>query len=160
MQNRCATLGMLGLPAPADTFRDPVHGYIGVYEWEKEIIDTRTFQRLRSIRQLGPTFYLYHGAEHSRFGHSLGVMHLAGRVVGNILQNQEARQRVSAIWPDGDPRATTPEPLWKPASQDCYTTSDMRHSHILGKIGSSRTRELTSATVWTSSVRPLLSSAT
>ncbi len=43
------------------------------------------FQRLRSIRQLALTSYIYHGAEHSRFGHSLGVMHLAGRTVEKLL---------------------------------------------------------------------------
>lgn len=74
------------LPEPTRTFRDPIHGYIGVYDWEKDIIDTPVFQRLRGIRQLGLSSYVYHGAEHSRFGHSLGVMHLAGRFVGRILR--------------------------------------------------------------------------
>ena len=79
------------LPKPTETFRDPVHGYIDVYDWEKDIINTRGFQRLRGIRQLGLTSYVYHGAEHSRFGHSLGVMHLAGRVVDNILRHPSNR---------------------------------------------------------------------
>ena len=76
----------MALPEPSSTFRDPIHGYIGVFEWEKEIIDTPTFQRLRAIHQLGLTSYVYHGAEQSRFGHSLGVMHLAGRFVEKILK--------------------------------------------------------------------------
>ena len=75
------------LPPPSEAFRDPVHGYINVYSWEKEIIDNPTFQRLRAIRQLGLTSNVYHGAEHSRFGHSLGVMHLAGRFVEKILRH-------------------------------------------------------------------------
>ena len=79
------------LPEPTRTFRDPIHGYIGVYEWEKEIIDTPVFQRLRGIRQMGLSSYVYHGAEHSRFGHSLGVMHLAGRFVGKILRHPKHR---------------------------------------------------------------------
>ena len=74
------------LPNPSATFRDPVHGYIDVLPHEREIIDTHSFQRLRSIRQLGLTSYVYHGAEHSRFGHSLGVMHLAGRFAERLLQ--------------------------------------------------------------------------
>ena len=74
------------LPSPIATFRDPVHGYIDVYPHERAIIDTPTFQRLRSIKQLGLTYYVYHGAEHSRFGHSLGVMHLAGRFAERLLQ--------------------------------------------------------------------------
>lgn len=74
------------LPSPIATFRDPVHGYIDVYSHERAIIDTPAFQRLRSIKQLGLTSYVYHGAEHSRFGHSLGVMHLAGRFAERLLQ--------------------------------------------------------------------------
>ena len=75
------------LPEPTITFRDPIHNYIPVYEWEKEIIDTPAFQRLRGIRQLGLTSFIYHGAEHSRFGHSLGVMHLAGRFVHRLFRD-------------------------------------------------------------------------
>ena len=81
----------MALPEPSSTFRDPVHGYIGVFEWEKEIIDTPAFQRLRAIHQLGLTSYVYHGAEHSRFGHSLGVMHLVGRFVEKILRRPSHR---------------------------------------------------------------------
>ena len=76
----------MALPEPGTTFRDPVHGYIGVFDWERKIIDLPVFQRLRGIRQLGLSSYVYHGAEHSRFGHSLGVMHLAGRFVEKILR--------------------------------------------------------------------------
>ena len=75
------------LPEPTITFRDPIHNYIPVYDWEKEIIDTPAFQRLRGIRQLGLTSFVYHGAEHSRFGHSLGVMHLAGQFVRRLFRN-------------------------------------------------------------------------
>ena len=75
------------LPEPTTTFRDPIHNYIPVYDWEKEIIDTPAFQRLRGIRQLGLTSYIYHGAEHSRFGHSLGVMHLAGQFVRQLFRD-------------------------------------------------------------------------
>ena len=82
----------MALPEPSSIFRDPVHGYIGVFEWEKEIIDTPAFQRLRAIHQLGLTSYVYHGAEQSRFGHSLGVMHLAGRFVERILRRPSHKE--------------------------------------------------------------------
>ena len=84
----------MALPEPANTFRDPVHGYIGVFDWEREIIDQPVFQRLRGIRQLGLSSYVYHGAEHSRFGHSLGVMHLAGRFVEKMLKRPRHRSLI------------------------------------------------------------------
>ncbi len=70
-------------------FRDPIHGFIEVYPHERDIIDTGEFQRLRRIHQLGLTHYVYHGAEHSRFGHALGVMHLAGQAVTNLLERHQ-----------------------------------------------------------------------
>jgi HD superfamily phosphohydrolase len=58
--------------------RDPIYGFIPFDDWEKEIIDHPAFQRLRRIRQLALTDLVYPGAMHTRFEHSLGVMHLAG----------------------------------------------------------------------------------
>jgi len=81
-------------------FRDPVHGFIEPFPHEKEIIDTAEFQRLRRIRQLGLTSYVYHGAEHSRFGHSIGVMHLAGEAARRILQNSRAFICEQLRWSD------------------------------------------------------------
>jgi len=60
--------------------RDPIHGFIRFNEWEKSIIDHPWFQRLRRIRQLALTDYVFPGASHTRFEHSLGVMHLATRM--------------------------------------------------------------------------------
>lgn len=60
-------------------FRDPVHGFIYVSKEENDIVDSLPFQRLRNIKQLALSYYVYHGAEHTRFGHSLGVLHLATR---------------------------------------------------------------------------------
>jgi len=62
-------------------FRDPIHGYIKVYEFERSLINTSAFQRLRRIKQLGLTNLVYHGADHTRFAHSLGVMDLADRTI-------------------------------------------------------------------------------
>lgn len=62
------------------SIRDPVHGFIRADALEAALIASRPFQRLRFIHQLGFTFLVYPGAEHSRFGHALGAMHLAGRV--------------------------------------------------------------------------------
>ncbi len=73
-------------------FRDPIHGYIKVYDKERDIINTPTFQRLRRIKQLGPTNLIYHGADHTRFAHSLGVMELASKVYDIlIMKNKQDR---------------------------------------------------------------------
>jgi uncharacterized protein len=62
------------------SIRDPVHGFIRADPLEAALIRSRPFQRLRFIHQLGFTFLVFPGAEHSRFSHALGAMHLAGRV--------------------------------------------------------------------------------
>ena len=63
-------------------FRDPVHNFIPVDdELALSVINSREFQRLRRIRQLGTSYVTYHGAEHSRFTHSLGAFHIMKRVL-------------------------------------------------------------------------------
>ena len=66
-----------------------MHGFIEVRPHEKEIIDSPIFQRLRRIRQLSFCYLVYHGAEHSRFGHSIGVMHLASRILNQAVRNSQ-----------------------------------------------------------------------
>jgi HD superfamily phosphohydrolase len=56
--------------------RDPLHGYIEFDELARAIIDTMELQRLRRIRQLGFSYLVYPGANHTRFEHSLGTYHL------------------------------------------------------------------------------------
>lgn len=68
-------------------FRDPIHGFIEVNEKEAQIIKSPFFQRLRRIKQLAMTYYVYHGAEHSRFGHSLGAMQFVSRAL-DILKSK------------------------------------------------------------------------
>ncbi|MCW4028200.1 MAG: HD domain-containing protein [Candidatus Bathyarchaeota archaeon] len=63
--------------------KDPVHGYVYVTDAEKIIIDSYPMQRLRRLRQLAGSEYVYPGANHTRFEHSLGVMYLAGQVLVN-----------------------------------------------------------------------------
>ena len=72
-------------------YRDPVLGSIA-FDWKHEpyiieLIDTPEFQRLRRIRQLGSTFLVFHGAEHSRFSHALGVAYLAKRMFSNLMED-------------------------------------------------------------------------
>lgn len=66
--------------------RDPIHNFIRLDSNERKVLDSRPFQRLRYIHQLGLTYLLYPGATHRRFEHSLGVMELASRVY-DIITN-------------------------------------------------------------------------
>jgi HD superfamily phosphohydrolase len=71
---------------PHEFIKDPIYGYITLYEHERKIIDTPSFQRLRRIKQLPSAHYIYPGATHTRFSHSLGVMHLSGLFVEHLLE--------------------------------------------------------------------------
>jgi HD superfamily phosphohydrolase len=67
---------------------DPIHDFIRVYDHELEIIDNPIFQRLRRIRQLSGAHLTYPAAQHTRFEHSLGVMHIASQA-GQALKEKE-----------------------------------------------------------------------
>ena len=89
---------------PQRNYRDPLHNIISLDENIPEdrlvvdLIDCAEFQRLRRIKQLGLAMLTYQGAEHSRFTHSLGVMHLMTRVLGllAVQHNVSAESRVTA----------------------------------------------------------------
>jgi hypothetical protein len=76
--------------------KDPVHGYVHISQLEKELIDTLPLQRLRRIRQLVFADFVYPGATHSRFEHSIGVMHLAG-LLGQSLPVGLGKEEIQAI---------------------------------------------------------------
>src|SRR4030066_1977569 len=86
--------------------KDPVHGYIYISEAEKTVIDSYPMQRLRRLRQLAGSEYVYPGANHTRFEHSLGVMYLAGQVLENpkisrVVSDEEVDMcRISALLHD------------------------------------------------------------
>jgi HD superfamily phosphohydrolase len=85
-------------------YRDPLHNIISLNESRPEdrllvqLVDSIEFQRLRRIKQLGLAMFTYQGAEHSRFTHSLGVMHLMTRVLDQLAVQHEisAEQRLVA----------------------------------------------------------------
>jgi len=64
---------------------DPIHKYIRITDLEKKLIDTEVFQRLRKIRQLAGAHLVYPSAQHTRFEHSIGAMHLAGLAAETLL---------------------------------------------------------------------------
>ena len=85
------------------TYHDPLHGAIrldGADPAEAlviDLIDTAPFQRLRLVRQLGPAFLTFHGAESSRFTHSLGVLHLARLALGQLERRNPALAEHRAV---------------------------------------------------------------
>lgn len=86
--------------------KDPVHGYVYITENEKKLIDSYPVQRMRRLRQLAGSEYVYPGANHTRFEHCLGVMYLAGRVAENhnlsrVVSDEETEMiRVSGLLHD------------------------------------------------------------
>jgi len=86
--------------------KDPVHGYVYITQEEKAIVDSYAVQRLHRLRQLAGAEYVYPGANHTRFEHSIGVMYLAGRVVSNpnlskyINEDEAETERIAALLHD------------------------------------------------------------
>lgn len=68
---------------------DPIHKTIGFSELEIEIINSRAFQRLRNIKQLGLINYVFPGADYTRFSHSIGVCHLTGKIFDAIHKKRD-----------------------------------------------------------------------
>jgi uncharacterized protein len=85
------------------TYHDPLHGAIRLDRslpaeaLAMDLIETVPFQRLRRIRQLGPAFLTFHGAESSRFTHSLGVLHLARRALAGLRRQQPELDRHQGV---------------------------------------------------------------
>lgn len=65
--------------------RDPIHGNITLNDAEVAVLDSKAYQRLRQIKQLGFSEFSFPGATHNRFLHSLGVCHLAGQAFDSIF---------------------------------------------------------------------------
>ena len=74
--------------------RDPVHGFIYRDSHERDIIDTKVFQRLRSLHQLALAHLVYPGATHTRFDHSLGAFHVAGGLADALVQSKSDQRLV------------------------------------------------------------------
>ncbi|XP_053386805.1 deoxynucleoside triphosphate triphosphohydrolase SAMHD1-like [Mercenaria mercenaria] len=80
-------------------FNDPIHGNIELHPLCVRIVDTPQFQRLRFIKQLGGAYFVYPGAAHNRFEHSIGVCHLAGRLVRALREQKSKALKGAEITP-------------------------------------------------------------
>lgn len=120
-------------------FRDPIHGYIEVDQEFLPIIDSPFFQRLRRIKQLAFTDLIYHGAEHSRFGHSLGAFDLATEIAERLgIKNKTKKDefRLAALLHDiGHPPyshafESALEEVYKDRKHEQYTEVIIRDTEI------------------------------
>ena len=88
------------MPKSIHEVRDPIHIFIRFNGTEREILNSRPFQRLRHIHQLAMSYLVYPGATHRRFEHSLGVMELASRVFDVITAPDAVRLEVRELIPE------------------------------------------------------------
>jgi len=73
---------------PSKIINDVIHGHMDVPNYILEFVDSEQFQRLRDLKQLGTTNFVFPCATHTRFEHSLGVSHLAGKWIDKIKMTQ------------------------------------------------------------------------
>lgn len=97
-------MGKLPSTNKSKIINDPVYGFIKIpYDIVFDLIEHPLFQRLRRIRQLGLTHFVYPGANHTRFQHAIGATHLMGQAIevirskGHEITDQEARSVTIAI---------------------------------------------------------------
>lgn len=90
------------MPKSVHEIRDPIHVFVRLDSDERQVLDSRPFQRLRHIHQLGMTHLLYPGATHRRFEHSLGVMELASRVFDVVTRSERITYEIRNQLPELD----------------------------------------------------------
>jgi len=71
------------------SIKDPVWGVIELFPWEKELLNEKFFNRLHNVVQISSGFRVYPGLRHSRFLHSIGVLHVATQMFINAVKNTE-----------------------------------------------------------------------
>jgi uncharacterized protein len=104
--------------------RDPIHVFVKLDSFERLVLDSRPFQRLRHINQLALTYLIYPAATHKRFEHSLGVMELAGRVFDVICQRDKTDEIRELL-----PEVTRPDSLsyWRRVLRMAALCHDVGH---------------------------------
>ncbi len=113
------------MPKNVHEIRDPIHVFIRLDSHERQVLDSRPFQRLRQIHQLALTYLLYPGATHRRFEHSLGVMELASRVFDAVTHPDHLIKGIKELFPEvtrKDERA-----YWKRAIRMAALCHDIGH---------------------------------
>ncbi len=114
--------------------RDPIHGYIEIDELITALLDTVEMQRLHRIKQLGFSYLVYPGANHTRFEHSLGTYHLINLILNRFTVRWEEEQelRVAALIHDvgHGPYSHVIEPVIMKYTGKCHEDiEDMLYRH-------------------------------
>lgn len=97
---------MIGLDFSDTSIYDEIYGYIPLTRVELELVNHFLFQRLNYIRQLGVAYRVFPGAQHTRFSHSLGVMHIMDKMINSknlgsqITPEDKRKLRVAALLHD------------------------------------------------------------
>ncbi|NEW65985.1 HD domain-containing protein [Carnobacteriaceae bacterium zg-84] len=129
-------------------FRDPVHGYIHVqHKTILDLINATEFQRLRRIKQLGTSSSIFHGAEHSRFSHSLGVYEIARRICDKFERAYKSKVEGDGLWNDNERLVTLCAALLHdighgPFSHTFEKVFDTDHESLTTKIILSKETEI------------------
>ncbi|CAG8748458.1 16626_t:CDS:2 [Cetraspora pellucida] len=105
---------------------DPIHGYMEFDDWAIKFIDTPQFQRLKEIKQLGSTYFVYPGASHNRFEHSIGTAYLA-QTFTKILQQKGAGKAEDAVIAQSDLKCVTLAAL-------CHDLGHGPFSHVFDQL--------------------------
>ncbi len=119
---------------------DPVHKFITLTPLEDLLIQSEPFERLRYIHQCGSTFFVYPGATHKRYEHSLGVMKVATMIyetlVSNVDQNFFQKLNAKSILNDIPKKGSTYYDYWKQVLRLACLCHDLGHlpfSHVAEK---------------------------
>jgi hypothetical protein len=100
---RRANLGPNGRK-PFSVVRDPIHGDVLLTSEELALVDTREFQRLRGVRQLGAAHLVFPSAVHTRFEHSIGTLHVTRKLIEAARTNAELDPRRRLAIPEEEAR--------------------------------------------------------
>jgi len=115
------------VPQRLHEVRDPIHVFAHYNDHEKHVIDSEPFQRLRHIHQLALSYLVYPGASHKRFEHSIGVMHLAGRIYDVITRPDKIDEDFRSLVPAAGGGDAGEHAYWRSALRMAALCHDMGH---------------------------------
>ena len=127
--------------------RDPLWKNIEISQNLLDITNTKEFTRISNIKQLGPTHFVYPGATHTRFAHSLGVYHIATKLIHNL------QKKGASDW------TTTEGVLAFQIASLCHDLGHFPYTHALKELPLKDHEELTGEIVLNSSITPLIKKA-